>query len=151
MITTSFFVYDRVRDHGCAESPRATVAEVRADPQATFRDWIDAVGILPKDYTDEQLVTPGAIIRFRGDIWGLENKKVTVHWSLFDAQSDRALARNQTRYERTLTECRDSIKRPIFIAALPGRGRVYAEIVLKHGNDELASGRSGNFMQANVR
>ena len=151
VITTSFFVYDRVTGDGCGESRRGTVAAVRADPRATFQDWIDAVGISPKGYTETALATPGAIIRFRGDIWGMENEEIAVHWSLFDARSDLAMARNQSTYERTMTECRDSIKRPIFIPALPGSGPVYAEIVLKHGNDELASDRSENFRQVDVR
>ena len=147
IITTSFLVYDRFQQDGCQESPGATLAGIRAE-RAVFIDYLDAAGIDPAAYTERQLAVPGTIIRFQDKIRGLENETVAVYWSLFDARTKLPKLRNQLVFERTLSECGASIQRPIWIPALPASGPVYAEIVLKHGDDELASNRSERFTQA---
>jgi len=146
IITTSLLVYDRFQD-GCQESPGATLGAIRAE-RARFSDYLDEAGIEPAGYTDRQMRVPGTIIRFHDDIRGLENEEVPVYWSLFDARTKEAKRRNQLVFERTLSECHASIQRPIWIPALPPNGPVYAEVVLKHGDDELASNRSERFTQA---
>lgn len=148
VITTSLLVYDRFQD-GCKVSPGATLDVPRAE-RALFVDYLDAAGIDPAQYTDAQRRVPGTIIRFRDEIRGLENEEVAVYWSLFEWRTKLPKRRNQLVFARTLSECHASIQRPIWIPAVPANGPVYAEIVLKHGNDELASNRSERFTQASV-
>jgi hypothetical protein len=153
VITTSFFVYDRVtvRDD-CGESPPAKVTAIEVDPQAKFLNWLDAVGIEPRaNYTGAQLDTPGTLVRFRGEVWGMKNERVDVYLSLFEARSGKAKVRERFFYNQPLTECYDSIKKPLFQAAVPASGRVFVQVILKHGNDELGSGTSKEFRQAVVR
>jgi hypothetical protein len=148
VITTSLLVYDRFQD-GCQESPGATLGVPRAE-HALFGNYLDAAAIDPAGYTERQLRIPGTIIRFQDDIRGLKNEEVAVYWSLFEWHTKLPKRLNQLVFERTLSDCHASIQRPIWIPALPANGPVYAEIVLKHGDDELASNRSERFTQAHV-
>ena len=112
-----------------------------------FRDYLERTNASPEGYEQRQLEMPVELISYDLRIDGLKRRHVTSKWSLYDAETDTAVAdpafRNRPALDVEPTACETQLHPAIWAPAVKGKGRSYFKLfVYDDKGNLLAEGRT---------
>jgi hypothetical protein len=119
-----------LKPSGEAAKQAATLSQLRLRPNVSFREYLARADLPTMGYTDAQLARRGALLRFRVQITGFENERLTLKWELFDAASGDEIDESQATTITPTTETNEA-NWPFWVPLPRRAGKVYAVVELK--------------------
>jgi hypothetical protein len=119
-----------LKPSGEAAKQAATLSHLRLKPNASFREYLARADLPATGFTKAQLARRGALLRFRVQITGFEDERLTLKWELLDAASGDQIDESRATTITPSTETNEATWS--FWVPLPKRaGKFFAVVELK--------------------
>lgn len=116
-----------LRPSGAPPAQSATLSELRVDPDASFRQYLERIDQTTAGYRPAQLRRKGALLDFRARIEGFKGRSLMLKWELFDEASDDQV--NESKAIRITPTNQTNEATWLFWVPLPRKHRTYVAVV----------------------
>ena len=118
-----------LKPSGKAAKEAATLSQLRLRPNVSFGDYLARSDVPATGLTAAQLARRGALLRFRVQITGFENERLTLKWELFDAASGRQINESKATTITPTTETNEA-NQYVWVPLPRRAGEFYAVVEL---------------------